>query len=1183
MSRVTFRFFATFCLCCLAMATWNDSLLADGASQPEKPLIVAIAKDYAPFTSVAPNGEPCGLFIDMWRLWSREIGVPIRFLPGTWEESLENVRQGEADVHSGLFRSKDRAEWLAFSEPLYKIRSAFYFRAEDTLYSLAALAGKKVGVVGATFQADFLRQHHPEVELIEYANTRSMTAGLISEEVDAIFAELPEMSQTLSAAGWQGLVKKASSDVLANTVHAGVLKSRESLLARIDKGFRSISPFALADLERHWLINPEDRTLQVEREESEVELSPEEREYIRNVPSIRLSSTPNWPPFEMEQENGAYAGIAADFIRLAANKVGLDIEPVFDAKWKQHVERLKNGTLEVAPGLNETDERKEYLIFTKPYLTYYSAIFTRNDRKDIQSLDDLKGKTVALEKGYALARVIAKDHPDINVKLVDTSFDAIQAVSLGKADAYIGNQVVAAYLLKKNTIVNLRAVDLFQVDIPGQLRFAVPKNLPILRDILQKGLDAISQQERDAILASYIDAEAGFKQKVFSLTGAQWDWLNAHKVITFGADPARPPLEFVGQEGTYQGIASEYVAVAQDKLKTTFEPIAGLSWAEARERAMRGLIDVLPCVAPSEKLREGLLFTEPYLSYPIVIFSLSDAALISGLNDVPGSKVAVVANEYIQELLDKKYPQLELVVFETVADAMRAVSLGHVEYFVVDMASGAYAADSLGLKNVKVAASTEYKLSLSMGVRKDWPELVAILNQVLASIDKEEASEMKSQWMAIRFEHGLDIWTVLKWGLPIAAGLTLIIVVIVVWNRRLDREIAARKIVEEELRVKEQRLRSYFTTSQIGVTLSHPDKGWIEVNDRAQEMFGYSFDELKRLTWTDLTHPDDLEADLLQYQRMLDGEIDHYIMDKRFIRKDGGVLYTNFAVSCVRNEAHEVYMVMGSHVDITERVEARRERDEAFEVITGSINYATNIQNAILPSKSSMEKAVAEHFILWEPRDKVGGDIYFLKPWGQGQIVALGDCTGHGVPGAFMTLIVNGALEMAIHEVPPGEVGRLLQRTHQLIQKALDQDQQEGSSDDGIEMGICYLSPQMENMIYAGARFSLFHVRDGGVEEIKGDKKGLGYRGIPTDVVFNNKEISLDEAGIFYMTTDGLIDQVGGPKQRGFGKKRFKNLLLELENMAMEQRADEIRLALARYQGEQKRRDDVAVIGFRLG
>ena len=265
------------------------------------------------------------------------------------------------------------------------------------------------------------------------------------------------------------------------------------------------------------------------------------------------------------------------------------------------------------------------------------------------------------------------------------------------------------------------------------------------------------------------------------------------------------------------------------------------------------------------------------------------------------------------------------------------------------------------------------------------------------------------------------------------------------------------------------------------------------------------------------------------------------------------------------------------------RTTAEEKVKDAFKMISDSINYASRIQRAILPKKKVMDKVVPDHFILWEPRDVVGGDIYWQRYWGPGTLIILGDCTGHGVPGAFMTLISNGALDEAYLETPPGDPATLLQRMHQLIQAMLGQDKEGGSEySDGIELGACYLDEDNKTLVFAGARFDLFIVENGEVTFIKGTKAGLGYHKTPFDVKFENHTIDLTPDQTFYMTSDGLIDQLGGEKRRGFGKKRFKALITSLDGVEVCRQRVKIMEALTAYQGDEKRRDDVSVIGFKI-
>ncbi len=267
---------------------------------------------------------------------------------------------------------------------------------------------------------------------------------------------------------------------------------------------------------------------------------------------------------------------------------------------------------------------------------------------------------------------------------------------------------------------------------------------------------------------------------------------------------------------------------------------------------------------------------------------------------------------------------------------------------------------------------------------------------------------------------------------------------------------------------------------------------------------------------------------------------------------------------------------------LAERHAAEEKLTEAYNVITSSITYASRIQRSILPDAGFIEAVLTDHFIFWEPRDVVGGDIYWAGAWGEGFLVMLGDCTGHGVPGAFMTLISMGSLERAMHDVPSGDVGALIQRMHQYIQITLRQQSTGGESDDGIEMGACYFVPDDDELLFAGARFELFIVDGDEVETIKGTKSGLGYRSIAYDQVFDNKPIPLHPGQSFYMTSDGLIDQVGGERNRSFGKRRFRNLLVEIQDLSFADQMARIEAALHAHQGSQPRRDDVAVIGFKV-
>ncbi|MCP5368996.1 MAG: CHASE2 domain-containing protein [Hyphomicrobiales bacterium] len=287
----------------------------------------------------------------------------------------------------------------------------------------------------------------------------------------------------------------------------------------------------------------------------------------------------------------------------------------------------------------------------------------------------------------------------------------------------------------------------------------------------------------------------------------------------------------------------------------------------------------------------------------------------------------------------------------------------------------------------------------------------------------------------------------------------------------------------------------------------------------------------------------------------------------------------------------------GTIYDVTEQYEAREAIRIAHEQIRESVEYASRIQRSLLPAADALAALADDAFIIWEPRDQVGGDFYWVAAVGEdgpdgpggpggpggpdGYVVLLADCTGHGVPGALMTTIAMTALGRALGET--ADPAELLATLNRQIKTALGQDGAAGLSDDGLELGICLVRPAAGTLRFAGARFSLFVAGpDGGeIEEVKGDRKGIGYREVPMDQTFSAQDLDLVPGQSFYMTSDGLIDQVGGPKLRGFGKKKFKAILTEAADQPMAERGRRLLDALAEHQGAAGRLDDVSVIGFR--
>ncbi|MBI4985680.1 MAG: SpoIIE family protein phosphatase [Rhodocyclales bacterium] len=266
---------------------------------------------------------------------------------------------------------------------------------------------------------------------------------------------------------------------------------------------------------------------------------------------------------------------------------------------------------------------------------------------------------------------------------------------------------------------------------------------------------------------------------------------------------------------------------------------------------------------------------------------------------------------------------------------------------------------------------------------------------------------------------------------------------------------------------------------------------------------------------------------------------------------------------------------------------------EKNRLVMESIDYASVIQQSLArPSREAMRKTLADHFMIWEPRDVVSGDFYYFDADADGFLLVLFDCTGHGVPGAFMTLIMSAFLRSALNSVGRDDPGGLIQAVNRQVKTAMGnidhrhaatQDEGEGA-DDGMDAAFIRVDSRRRTLSYAGAHLPILLLRPDGeqVEVIDGDRHGVGYAATPMDQAWTNHQVELPEGSSVYCFTDGFVDQLGGDKRIAFGKRRTREGILRHRRQPMPEQRTALLAALQAYQGAEQRKDDVSAIGFRL-
>lgn len=279
------------------------------------------------------------------------------------------------------------------------------------------------------------------------------------------------------------------------------------------------------------------------------------------------------------------------------------------------------------------------------------------------------------------------------------------------------------------------------------------------------------------------------------------------------------------------------------------------------------------------------------------------------------------------------------------------------------------------------------------------------------------------------------------------------------------------------------------------------------------------------------------------------------------------------------------YVGIGLGIDLIKTVSERQAKQH--QQIMQSIEYARVIQESMLNrSRQSMESHLDDWCLYWHPRDCVGGDIYAFYPFEHGWLQVVADCTGHGVPGAFMTFIFSSALEKALTQAPPHEPERLLSIINQHIKQTLSQLQpsaEKSQSNDGCDAIALFVDTDNQQLIWANAQMHAFQLASDAdaVAVLGGDRQGLGYIDTPSDYQWQRHCCPLRRGDQVLIVSDGVTDQPGGERGIMLGKKRIQALLLQERERPMAQRSDALLAALKSWQGEQICRDDMTWFGFR--
>jgi PAS domain S-box-containing protein len=878
---------------------------------------VGMMDAWPPLNFVDQRGRPQGIGADYVAALNTRLGGILVLEPAPFKENYEKVVEKRLDAILDITPKPEREADFNFTEPYIVIPHVIVGREDGPYFnSERDLSGKTVALERSFYNVTYFRTEYPQVSITEYDSTSAALDAVSRGEADAYAGNravaLYIVEQELLAN--LRLMGRLSEPVSILTI--GVRKDWPELAAILDKALASITREEKRRILAKW-------SAPVTEAAPLVALTPEQRQWLDAHPRIRVGIMESWPPMDFVDEEGIPRGMGVDFLEAINKRLDgrLSIVP---GPWSEIYEKVRQKELDALSGITPTEEREAFFNFTKPYANIPHVIVARKGGPYYARVEDLKGKTVALERGFFLVGFLRENEPDIQVAEYASTSDVLDAVANGNADACVGNRAVLNYVMEKNLLRNLQVQGKFR-DTASVNSIGVRKDWPELAAILDRALAALSYDEVRAIYAKW-DAIPGAPERpsIVELTDEEAAWIDGRGPIIAGVDISWPPFEFIDEIGQYRGIASDIVGILEERTGLQFQVEKELTWNQVMEAAKRKELDTLTCLVTTPERAEYLDFTAAYVTVPVVVVMRDDASFISGIRDLEtaGSSVAVTSGYATQEFMERDYPEANLVIVPTAEEGLRMVSSGEVDAYLVNLATTSYYTRQLGLTNLKVAYSSEYTLNLRFGVPKGNETLVAILNKGLASIAESQRQAILQKWISIEYEPAIDYSLVIR----IALISLCVIGAVVYWNRSMAREIRGRKKAQAALQKSEKHLGAV-VTGVVDAIITLDQAGTVaSFNRAAEEIFGYAPDKIIGRNIEMLFpqgEPGGESALALLYTCIgANGEVTGR-------RKDGSVFPMDLGVCEMTLDDHAMLVAVAR--DITERKQAEEEIKRARE------------------------------------------------------------------------------------------------------------------------------------------------------------------------------------------------------------------------------------------------------------
>ncbi len=545
-------------------------------------------------------------------------------------------------------------------------------------------------------------------------------------------------------------------------------------------------------------------------------LTLKEKLWIRN--NILRIGTEYWKPIVYLEDN-KLKGAVGDMLSLIIKNLNLTVD-IKSGEWKDTLNNFKQHKTDLLPAVYYTKERTKIGNYSSKIFSLPEYLYIKSTNKKIKNFDDLKGKKLAIIKGYAMINMVHKKYPSI--KIIETK-DLQQSINLvldNKVEALIDGQIIVQNYIHDNLVSGLKGMSQTSF-ASNDVYFLSNINKPIIASILEKGLSSISIEDKNKIISKWIQIKDDKNNKF--LSSSEKKYIKNHKIIKMCNNPNWTPIEFAkdGDTSNMQGIAIDTLKVLEKQLNIKFQNVPTKDWKESQQYLRDKKCDILPCAIETKKRKEYANFTKPYLKYKLAIITKNDKPFVNGIEDIVDKTIARKEGSGLISKLKSIYPNINIIETKDYSESLQKVSKGEAYCTIATLPVASYYISKFALNNLQVAGYTNMKYDLSIAVRDDDKILLSILDKTLDKIPQNIFKDIYIKWLGSPIKKSLFDYKLLWY---ILSGIVIVILLL------LYKQLILRNSIKD--------FNELIDATMEGILL-FKDEECVDINQSALNIFEY--------------------------------------------------------------------------------------------------------------------------------------------------------------------------------------------------------------------------------------------------------------------------------------------------------------------------------------------------------